>query len=233
MSQPNRPNRTAIPPTLQAKLAAFQANRQSANPPTGNVLALETAMQTASLAAASPQPHFPKPPPGLAQRINNLKGGPGIAGRRPKPAFSLRDIDPNLVQPGAPGGGPPAVGGLGISGAGLGAGRPTALPGSSAPTFGTPFSNFSKIVDPSGALNFNGKAILHSSGVNFENGASFTINMDQLQLDDEELGKGNYGTVKKVLHKPTNVAMAMKVALHYSSSLLLQTDPVRLFRKSD
>lgn len=34
--------------------------------------------------------------------------------------------------------------------------------------------------------------------------------MDQLQLD-EELGKGNYGTVKKVLHKPTKVAMAMKV----------------------
>jgi mitogen-activated protein kinase kinase len=33
--------------------------------------------------------------------------------------------------------------------------------------------------------------------------------MEQLQLD-EELGKGNYGTVKKVLHKPTNVAMAMK-----------------------
>ena len=34
--------------------------------------------------------------------------------------------------------------------------------------------------------------------------------MGQLQLD-EELGKGNYGTVKKVLHKPTKVAMAMKV----------------------
>jgi serine/threonine protein kinase len=34
--------------------------------------------------------------------------------------------------------------------------------------------------------------------------------MNQLQLD-EELGKGNYGTVKKVYHKPTNVAMAMKV----------------------
>lgn len=27
----------------------------------------------------------------------------------------------------------------------------------------------------------------------------------------EELGRGNYGTVKKVLHKPTNVLMAMKV----------------------
>jgi len=64
--------------------------------------------------------------------------------------------------------------------------------------------------DPSGALNFNGKAVLHASGVDFSNGASFAINMGQLQLD-EELGKGNYGTVKKVLHKPTKVAMAMKV----------------------
>jgi serine/threonine protein kinase len=34
--------------------------------------------------------------------------------------------------------------------------------------------------------------------------------MEQFQLN-EELGKGNYGTVKKVLHKPTNVFMAMKV----------------------
>ena len=64
--------------------------------------------------------------------------------------------------------------------------------------------------DPSGALNFNGKAVLHAQGVDFSNGSSFAINMDQLQLD-EELGKGNYGTVKKVLHKPTKVAMAMKV----------------------
>jgi mitogen-activated protein kinase kinase len=40
--------------------------------------------------------------------------------------------------------------------------------------------------------------------------------MDQLQLD-EELGKGNYGTVKKVLHRPTNVAMAMKVRLFFSN----------------
>ena len=64
--------------------------------------------------------------------------------------------------------------------------------------------------DPSGALNFNGKAVLHAQGVDFSNGSSFAINMDQLQLD-EELGKGNYGTVKKVFHKPTKVAMAMKV----------------------
>jgi hypothetical protein len=69
--------------------------------------------------------------------------------------------------------------------------------------------------DPSGALNFNGKAILHSSGVNFSNGASFLINMDQLQLG-EELGNGAYGTVKRVLHEPTNVVMAMKVGPLFS-----------------
>lgn len=64
--------------------------------------------------------------------------------------------------------------------------------------------------DPSGKLNFNGKAILHADGVDFSNGNSFKINMEELKLL-EELGKGQYGTVQKVYHKPTNVTMAMKV----------------------
>jgi mitogen-activated protein kinase kinase len=34
--------------------------------------------------------------------------------------------------------------------------------------------------------------------------------MTEFDLQDE-LGKGFYGTVRKVLHKPTNVLMAMKV----------------------
>ena len=49
--------------------------------------------------------------------------------------------------------------------------------------------------------------------------------MGQLQLD-EELGKGNYGTVKKVLHKPTKVAMAMKVRF-------TRADPRRYWLNSD
>ncbi|ORZ09478.1 kinase-like domain-containing protein [Absidia repens] len=73
----------------------------------------------------------------------------------------------------------------------------------------TPFSNFSKYVDPSGKLNFAGKAIIHADGVNFSNGSSFAIKMDDLLLQ-EELGKGQYGTVKKVSHQVTNVVMAMK-----------------------
>lgn len=64
--------------------------------------------------------------------------------------------------------------------------------------------------DPSGKLNFAGKAIIHADGVNFSNGNSFAIKMDDLILQ-EELGKGQYGTVQKVKHRVTNVTMAMKV----------------------
>lgn len=39
--------------------------------------------------------------------------------------------------------------------------------------------------------------------------ASFRITLDELEFL-EELGHGNYGNVSKVLHKPTNVIMAMK-----------------------
>jgi hypothetical protein len=51
--------------------------------------------------------------------------------------------------------------------------------------------------DPSGKLNFAGKAIIHADGVDFSNGNSFKIKMDELELK-EELGKGQYGTVQKV-----------------------------------
>lgn len=72
------------------------------------------------------------------------------------------------------------------------------------------FANYSKYVDiKSGSLNFAGKASLHSEGVNFSTGSSFHISLDELQFI-EELGRGNYGTVSKVLHKPTGVLMAMK-----------------------
>jgi hypothetical protein len=59
-------------------------------------------------------------------------------------------------------------------------------------------------------LNFSGKAIIHADGVDFSNGNSFAIKMDDLILQ-EELGKGQYGTVQKVKHRVTNVTMAMKV----------------------
>jgi hypothetical protein len=91
----------------------------------------------------------------FANRANNMEPQAnarpilgGMAARRQRPSFSLRDIDPSILPDPSPfrqGGGPLA--------AGLGAGRPSLLhleqtrkPSSSQGNFGSPFSNFSKIV---------------------------------------------------------------------------------------
>lgn len=72
------------------------------------------------------------------------------------------------------------------------------------------FSNFSNIIDTStGTLNFAGKASVHSKGIDFSTGNSYKISRDEMD-DLGELGKGNYGTVHRVLHRPTGVTMAMK-----------------------
>lgn len=72
------------------------------------------------------------------------------------------------------------------------------------------FANFSKYVDiKSGSLNFAGKLSLFSEGINFSNGYTSRISLDELEFQ-EELGHGNYGNVSKVLHKPTSIIMAMK-----------------------
>ena len=58
-------------------------------------------------------------------------------------------------------------------------------------------------------LLFSGKAILHSEGVDFSGGQSFSLRLSDL-LPQEELGRGNYGTVVHVIHRVTNAHLAMK-----------------------
>ncbi|CAD6919639.1 unnamed protein product [Tilletia laevis] len=174
---------------------------------------------------------FPNPalqarlPPGFAPQAQssqaNGAGFGGMAGngaKRNRPMLKL--VNAFGPDQAAAGNGPSAGGFLAPSGSqpdrgapGGGMSRRMGPPGklNTAPTAsgGTPFANFSKIVDPSGRLNFEGKAILHASGVQFQNGTQFKINMEELELQDE-LGKGNYGTVRRVKHRITNVEMAMK-----------------------
>lgn len=163
-----------------------------------------------ALRQSGPDPPTCRPPP-----------PPSLAAKRKPFAFKLSDMNDA---------------GDTATAAGLGPGRPLGLydPSESFAKersqygVGTSFSNFRRIVyvypsnfmlnkllrfltsDPSGALKFGKKAVLHASGVDFSNGSSFAINMGELDLQ-EELGRGNYGTVKKVLHTPTKVLMAMKV----------------------
>ncbi|OJT13241.1 Protein kinase wis1, partial [Trametes pubescens] len=188
---------TPIPPSLQAKMAAFASRAPNSTP-----VSVDAATAALKNAGLNDRPVRPSPPNPL--RAPASAPVPGRPGAPTLGGLAARRMGKNV----------PKLSGMdmGLQNAGLGSGRPTQDEPSkrNAPnSFSTPFSNFGKIVDPSGALNFNGKAVLHAQGVDFSNGASFAINMDQLQLD-EELGKGNYGTVKKVLHKPTKVAMAMK-----------------------
>lgn len=65
---------------------------------------------------------------------------------------------------------------------------------------GSQFNKFANIVDTqSGTLTFKDKAVLHGSGIDFQNGSTFSISLDEVDTMDE-LGKGNYGTVFKVRH---------------------------------
>ncbi|CEL60804.1 mitogen-activated protein kinase kinase [Rhizoctonia solani AG-1 IB] len=194
-----RPMTSRIPPSLQAKMAAManrgQAQSSPAVPSTADVANLSNAFAQNTISGTASAPPTPA----------NRGRGMGIAGRRMRPPGTLGDIDPGLVSKRPPvgvGGGP---GELARGRPSLGP-DPPKKPGQG----GTPFANFSKIVDPSGVLRFGGgKAVIHSAGVDFSNGSSFKISMSEFRLD-EELGRGNYGTVKKVYHKPTNVVMAMK-----------------------
>lgn len=72
-----------------------------------------------------------------------------------------------------------------------------------------PLTQYSKYLDLSGKLVFEGKAILSSEGVDFTNGSTYKIRAQDFQII-HQIGKGQYGTVQKVLHAPTRVVMAMK-----------------------
>ncbi|KAG8690549.1 hypothetical protein FRC11_010801, partial [Ceratobasidium sp. 423] len=176
------PMASRIPPSLQAKMAAM-ANRGQSSPavPTSDVADLTSAFAQAGVSSAPPTP---------ANRGRGTVMG-GLAARRRGPPGTLSDIDPGL--------GPKPPSGIGGGPGGLAPGRPQLGPDppKRPGQGGTPFANFSKIVDPSGVLRFGGgKAVIHAAGVDFSNGSSFKINMSEFRLD-EELGRGNYGTVKK------------------------------------
>jgi len=64
----------------------------------------------------------------------------------------------------------------------------------------TMMDRYSEYLDTkTGSLQFKGKAILNSEGVQFTGGTTFSISLDEVDTLDE-LGKGNYGTVYKVRH---------------------------------
>ena len=93
--------------------------------------------------------------------------------------------------PGSPSGGTPKLQDMGND-----APRP-ALNGEGR---GSRLSDFKKYIDADkGWITFDGAATITRTGVNFANGHTFAISLDEIEVLDE-LGKGNYGTVYKVRH---------------------------------
>ncbi|KAJ9127021.1 hypothetical protein QFC24_001252 [Naganishia onofrii] len=211
-------SQTKLPPSLQAKMdAASQmarvakegssaANSSNQNDPTSVSSLLASA---AARATAPPASSSPRPGPALG----------GLAARRAAAAAAAAGGGGGGVAGPSATPGRPGMGLSGMAGAGAGAGAPgmnrlrrpgqgltlSSMGGGAGPGIGSagaPFSSFKGIVDPSGRLNFQSKAVLHADGVDFSNGQSYKINKDEMDLQ-EELGKGNYGSVQKVYHKPT------------------------------
>ena len=174
---------------MQARLQAFHASRNvGITPPTpmGGMGPISGVPSLGPLSTGMPRPVGP----------SNWSSAPVIPGRTvQKPSLGTRR---GLKMPG---------------------GLPGALPGSHndeaaqngqlMATQGSLFSKYADYVDAkSGSLKFTGKAVLHGKGVDFSSGSSFSISLDEIDKVDE-LGKGNYGTVYKVIHrKPRRVAMS-------------------------
>ncbi|RGP60559.1 ste ste7 kinase [Fusarium longipes] len=65
---------------------------------------------------------------------------------------------------------------------------------------GSRMDDFKKYIDTEkGWVTFDGAATITRTGVNFANGQTFSISLDEVEVLNE-LGKGNYGTVYKVKH---------------------------------
>lgn len=114
-----------------------------------------------------------KKPPSLSERramkLGNL---PGPSGPSPGPTPKLTDLGDDT-------GNQPSVNGEGR---------------------GSKLSDFKNYIDADkGWITFDGAATITRTGVNFANGHTFSISLDEIEVMDE-LGKGNYGTVYKVKH---------------------------------
>ncbi|KAI5850133.1 kinase-like domain-containing protein [Tricharina praecox] len=217
---PNQPFASSITSSghsdLQARLQAFHKSRMGSSPviagmPNGGGSPIAGGRMTMGGRPAGPSNWNSAPTlPGrqgqsIAQRRMNAPTAlPGSGAPPPTP---MGEVD-NPVGNGAPATGlrsrRPHPGKLPPPGP-LGG-----LPGGAAASTGSKFEQYAQFVDKeTGSLKFPGKAVLHGQGVDFTSGNSFRISLDEIQTL-EELGKGNYGTVYKVIHRPKRKGFARR-----------------------
>nr|BAC56235.1 putative PBS2 like MAPK kinase [Neurospora crassa] len=145
-------------------------------------------------------------PPGIARPPPQgfPKSAPAIAGLGAKKAPSLSERRAMKLG-GLPGGpGSPVTATPKLSDMGAEDAKAPAINGEGR---GSKLSDFKNYIDAEkGWITFADAATITRTGVNFANGQTFRISLDEVEVMDE-LGKGNYGTVYKVRHSKV---MAMK-----------------------
>lgn len=148
-------------------------------------------------------PNFRMPP---KPNMTNFQSAPAVPGRVGAPKLSLAEQRGVKLPGGLPGASPsgsspaPPAGrkrpGLKLSQ--MNGDKPDDQAEPKKPE--TALDRYSEFIDTkTGSLKFAGKAILNSEGVQFANGTTVNISLDEVDTLDE-LGKGNYGTVYKVRH---------------------------------
>ncbi|EGO53564.1 hypothetical protein NEUTE1DRAFT_92974 [Neurospora tetrasperma FGSC 2508] len=138
-------------------------------------------------------------PPGIARPPPQgfPKSAPAIAGLGAKKAPSLSERRAMKLG-GLPGGpGSPVTATPKLSDMGAEDAKAPAINGEGR---GSKLSDFKNYIDAEkGWITFADAATITRTGVNFANGQTFRISLDEVEVMDE-LGKGNYGTVYKVRH---------------------------------
>ncbi|KAK2781272.1 hypothetical protein FQN52_001704 [Onygenales sp. PD_12] len=219
------PRSSGLNEDIQAKMKAFSLSRRGAPPGMGQPPTSISAGNPGVGAPVQGGPLVGARPPNPRGDSTPVSGPlPGGLGRLPSqpqpqgwPAHSPAPAAGTPVQPKMSGGlamkrglgrGMKLTDATGPTPGPRAPGQPGSLPGAPAAAPGsgpishteTQFSKYSEFVDTkAGTLNFRNKAIIHSGGIDFTSGSSFSISLDEVDTMDE-LGKGNYGTVYKVRH---------------------------------
>ncbi|QIW96285.1 hypothetical protein AMS68_001803 [Peltaster fructicola] len=194
---PARATATPMSADIAAKMKAFSLSRAGAprpSPQTTNSAApapagpggipagfkLPAGLGRPGVPSMNSSPAVPAKAPSMAERRGLKLGGlpgqapaaNGPAAGRQKPKMTLSQMAP----------------------------APTNSNGEEKPKDQSAMEKYKDYIDTNrGAIRFPGKAVIHGGGVEFANGRSFNIGLDELDTMDE-LGKGNYGTVFKARH---------------------------------
>lgn len=134
------------------------------------------------------------------------KSAPAVPGRKPPMSLSERRA---MKLGGLPAGGPssaatPKLSDMGDSGDGDDNNAPK-RPSLNGEKHSSKLNDFKNYIDADkGWITFDGAATITRTGVNFADGKTFSISLDEVEVLDE-LGKGNYGTVYKVRHARSKV----------------------------